>query len=251
MPAGVNIWLTCCISIDRFLIVYYHVNYPVKETKSRVIIKILAIIICHLIPGIFSNFVHYIPAAVNTPMNPLQYPPYTTKSLKPAIDSANDIVNVIRLIADRLVPWVLCPATYVAVFFLRNRQKNAVQQAPAKVGSVGAGAMEARQRAERRIRRSRKLVVGISASVFISLLPETVLDFSNYAVNIDLRGPAEYVGLIWYIPTITDPIICITSLSNLKRRTEKILDKIGCKCLISNQTQVMTFGATGGSVMGK
>lgn len=246
VTAGANVWLTCCISIDRLLIVYYHANYITKETKRRVVAKIAAVIVAHGLAGLYWNFIHYLPAAVTAYVDPLEKPAYdmvfAQKPFTAAVQPIDISLTVLRLVADRLIPWLLCPATYLAVFVLRKRQKLAVQQAP----TLTAGNTEARQRAERRIRRSRKLVIGISASVFVSLLPETVLDFSKYAVGIDLRARAPVVGMIWYLANIVDPIICIVSLPSLSKKAGIIFVKVGLVCSSAVQ-KVALGGTTGGS----
>lgn len=247
VTAGVNVWLTCCISIDRFLIVYYHAHYLAKETRARVLGKIAAIVLAHLFPALVSNLIHYVPDAVTRYVDPLEVLVLeqigAPKPIVYKVQVTNQVLNVARLVADRAVPWVLCPMTYLVVFVLRNQQKRAVQQSPAQ-GAAAFAVTEARRRAEARIRRSRKLVVGISATVFISLLPETVLDFSTYALSVDLRSRAPIVGLIWYLPNLIDPMVCIVSLPSLKRKTGMILARLGCSGFVSTMTSGTERGAT-------
>lgn len=223
VTAGVNVWMTCMISIDRLLMVYYTVDYSQKETKQRAIAKICLVIGIHMLAAYFSNLLYYLPGLSTTKPDPLGYPStefivLNPKSLIPPLPEIDKYLNTVRLCVDRLVPWLLCPATYVAVFVLRERQKRQVTG-----GSINTAATEARQLAEKRIKRSRRLVIGSSISLFVSLLPETVLDFSLFAFGYPLRNRVIYLGLIWFAQNFVDPVIYIVSLPQLSKSAKAAL----------------------------
>lgn len=80
---------------------------------------------------------------------------------------------------------------------------------------------------DHRIRRSRFLVIGITASLFICLTPETVFDISSYIFGVTLRkGVWEIFGIVWYIQTILNPVIYISSFPNLRSKAKDFFERL-------------------------
>lgn len=233
---GTSAWITCFISIDRFLMVYYQANYSIKETKYKVIGKIIALVIFHVVLSTYVSFLQYIPSFNQKDPGTFElmnaYISYDDRLTLEFLASRN-IVHGIRLLMDRAIPWILCPATYAAIFIIRKRQKNLVTAT-----STSAAATEARKRAEQQNRQSRRLVIAITLSMFISQLPDAIIDVLEYftqqvGVFSSLKGNLTSIRiyipglpLILFAQTIVDPIICILSFPKLKDTVKWILYKI-------------------------
>lgn len=221
--AGVTIWLVGAISIDRLLMIVYHARYPIYVTRRRVYLKIGVVIAFYFFVCFCINYSPYIAGTyfhVIDPMKPAVGRP-TASFIAPT--PLTKYLNQLRMFTDRVLPWLVCTGVYLAIFAARRQHKKSFNKQTAINGQQEAQASD-------RVKKGKKLAIGISVSLFVFLLPETVFDVAQYIFHADLTsGHWEILSVLWYGLNAVNPVVYLLSLPKLRNAAIKVLST--CKKL--------------------